>query len=106
MGMLQFSYDSKFYGQDIFSPNYHPRAFVATYQDLGLIKNNVLTVISPVKQVKQYQLIQEKKSGLKSEFEIHYKEQPMAKLNTDLVNETIAYYQTTAHLLKTKKLNK
>lgn len=106
MGILQFSYESKFYGQDIFSPNYHPRAFVATYQDLGLIKNDVLTVISPVKQVRQYQLIQEKKSGLKSEFEIHYKEQPMAKLNTELLNETIAYYQTTAHLLKTKKLNK
>ncbi|WP_412476308.1 LTA synthase family protein [Flavobacterium sp. TBRC 19031] len=106
MGMLHFSYDSKFYGQNIFGPNYHPRAFVATYQDLGLIKNNVLTVISPVKQVKQYRLIQEKKSGLKSEFEIHYKEQPMAKLNTELLNETIAYYQTTSHLLKTKKLNK
>jgi phosphoglycerol transferase MdoB-like AlkP superfamily enzyme len=106
MGMLHFSYESKFYGQDVFSPNYEPRAFVATYQDLGLIKDNVLTLISPVKKVKQYQLIQEKKDGLKPEFEIYYKEQPMAKLNTDLVNETIAYYQTAAHLLKAKKLNK
>jgi len=106
MGMLHFSYESKFYGQDVFSPNYEPRAFVATYQDLGLIKDNVLTLISPVKKVKQYQLIQEKKNGLKPEFEIHYKEQPMAKLNIDLVNETIAYYQTAAHLLKAKKLNK
>ena len=106
MGMLHFSYKSKFYGQDVFKPDYEPRAFVATYQDLGLIKDNVLTLISPVKKVKQYQLIQEKKNGLKPEFEIHYKEQPMAKLNTDLVNETIAYYQTAAHLLKAKKLNK
>jgi len=106
MGMLHFSYESKFYGQNVFSPDYEPRAFVATYQDLGLIKDNVLTLISPVKKVKQYQLIQEKKNGLKSEFEIHYKEQPMAKLNPDLVNETIAYYQTAAHLLKAKKLNK
>jgi phosphoglycerol transferase MdoB-like AlkP superfamily enzyme len=106
MGLLHFSYESKFYGQDVFSPDYEPRAFVATYQDLGLIKDNVLTLISPVKKVKQYQLIQEKKNGLKPEFEIHYKEQPMAKLNTVLVNETIAYYQTAAHLLKAKKLNK
>ncbi|MEY2630595.1 MAG: Phosphoglycerol transferase [Bacteroidota bacterium] len=106
LGMLHFSYESKFYGQNVFSPDYEPRAFVATYQDLGLIKDNVLTLISPVKKVKQYQLIQEKKNGLKSEFEIHYKEQPMAKLNPDLVNETIAYYQTAAHLLKAKKLNK
>jgi phosphoglycerol transferase MdoB-like AlkP superfamily enzyme len=105
LGMLHFSYESKFYGQNVFSPDYEPRAFVATYQDLGLIKDNVLTLISPVKKVKQYQLIQEKKNGLKSEFEIHYKEQPMAKLNPDLVNETIAYYQTAAHLLKAKKLN-
>jgi phosphoglycerol transferase MdoB-like AlkP superfamily enzyme len=106
MGMLHFSYESKFYGQNVFSPDYEPRVFVATYQDLGLIKDNVLTLISPVKKVKQYQLIQEKKNGLKSEFEIHYKEQPMAKLNPNLVNETIAYYQTAAHLLKAKKLNK
>lgn len=106
MGLLHFSYESKFYGQDVFSPDYEPRAFVATYQDLGLIKDNVLTLISPVKKVKQYQLIHEKKSGLKPEFEIHYKEQPMATLNTALVEETIAYYQTAAHLLKHKKLNK
>lgn len=106
MGLLNFSYNSKFYGQDVFHPNYKPRAFVATYQDLGFIKDNVLTVISPVKQVKQYQLVQEKKMGLKPEFEIHYKEKPMQNLNTALVEETIAYYQTVAQLLKTKKLNR
>lgn len=105
-GLLHFSYDSKFYGQDIFKPNYQPRAFVATYQDLGMIKNNVLTIISPVKKVKQFQLISRAMPNVKEEFQSQYDEIPMSHLRDDLVNETIAYYQTTAHLLKTKKLNR
>ncbi|WP_396193981.1 LTA synthase family protein [Flavobacterium sp.] len=106
MGLLNFSYESKFFGQDVFQSDYQARAFIATYQDLGLIKNNVLTILSPVKKVKQYRLIQKKNKELKPEFEIHYTEQPMQHLNKQLIEETIAYYQTTAHLLKAKKLNK
>lgn len=64
-GLLHFNYLSKFYGQDVFSTQYQPRAFVATYQDLGLIKDNVLTIISPVKQVKQFALSVETKPNVK-----------------------------------------
>ncbi|NNT73134.1 sulfatase-like hydrolase/transferase [Flavobacterium sp. IMCC34852] len=105
-GLLNFSYDSKFYGQDVFNSNYQPRAFVATYQDLGLIKDNILTVISPVKKVKQFQLIPQMKPKIKSEFQTHFEEKPMTVLKQDLVNETISYYQTSAYLLKHKKLNR
>ena len=38
--------------------NFVPRAYIATYQDLGFIKDNYLTVISPTKNIKQYQLVQ------------------------------------------------
>jgi hypothetical protein len=84
---------------------FHPIAFIATYQDLGYIKEDVLTILSPVKQVKQFKLKHNKNELLKPEYEIHYEETPIAKLRTDLVNETIAYYQTTAWLLKHNKLN-
>ncbi|MBF6640792.1 LTA synthase family protein [Flavobacterium sp. J49] len=104
-GLLHFDYNSKFYGQDVFDKNYHPRAFVATYQDLGLIKDNVLTVISPVKKVKQFQLIPQIKPRIKQEFQTHFEEKPMTALREDLVKETIAYYQSSAYLLKHKKLN-
>ncbi len=105
-GLLNFSYESKFYGQDVFDKNYQPRAFVATYQDLGMIKDNVLTVISPVKKVKQFQLVPQMKPQIKAEFQSHFEEKPMTVLREDLVKETIAYYQTSAYLLKHKKLNK
>jgi phosphoglycerol transferase MdoB-like AlkP superfamily enzyme len=105
-GLLHFNYSSKFYGQNVFDPNYQPRAFVATYQDLGMIKDNVLTIISPVKKIKQFQLISRAKPNIKEEFQSHYDEIPMSLLREDLVKETIAYYQTSAYLLKHKKLNK
>jgi phosphoglycerol transferase MdoB-like AlkP superfamily enzyme len=105
-GLLNFSYQSKFYGQDVFSPEYKPRAFIATYQDLGLIKDDVLTIISPVKKVKQFQLISQPNPKLKRGFNLFYEEKQMTKMREDLVNETISYYQTSAHLLKNKKYQK
>jgi phosphoglycerol transferase MdoB-like AlkP superfamily enzyme len=105
-GLLNFSYQSKFYGQDVFSPEYKPRAFIATYQDLGLIKDDVLTIISPVKKVKQFQLISQPNPKLKRGFNLFYEEKPMTKTREDLVNETISYYQTSSYLLKNKKYQK
>jgi phosphoglycerol transferase MdoB-like AlkP superfamily enzyme len=105
-GLLNFSYQSKFFGQDVFSPEYKPRAFIATYQDLGLIKDNVLTIISPVKKVKQFQLISIPNSKLKRGFNLLYEENPMTTVREDLINETISYYQTSAYLLNNKKYQK
>jgi len=102
-GKLHFNYQSKFYGQDIFQSDYKPRAFVATYQDLGLIKDNVLTIISPVKQAKQFQLIAQPNPKVKANFQLFFEEKPMVKVNQDLLNQTIAFYQTTAYILKNKK---
>lgn len=106
MGLLNFSYKSSFYGQDIYHESYIPRAFIATYQDLGLIKNNILTIISPVKKIKQFDLKVKPKPNLKPEFQSVYEEIPRSVLNQKLVNETIAYYQTNAYLLKKTSKNK
>jgi phosphoglycerol transferase MdoB-like AlkP superfamily enzyme len=63
-GLLNFDYQSKFYGQDVLKADYKPRALIATYQDLGLIKDNVLTIISPKQRVKQFELrLKQIKSG-------------------------------------------
>jgi hypothetical protein len=103
-GLLKMNYSSKFYGQNVFDVNYKPRAFIATYQDLGLIKDNVLTIISPVKKVKQYNLKLKPDNSLKYNFQIKYDEVLMPKLNEKLVEETISYYQSSAWLLKNKKV--
>ncbi len=105
-GLLNFSYESKFFGQDVLKPDYKPRAFIATYQDLGLIKDNVLTILSPKQQVKQFDLEINPKPGLAPEFQIDYNEIPTNKERTDLVNETISFYQTASDMLKKKKYQK
>jgi phosphoglycerol transferase MdoB-like AlkP superfamily enzyme len=105
-GLLNFSYESKFYGEDVLKSDYKPRAFIATYQDMGLIKDNVLTILSPKQKVKQFQLNLIPKEGIAPEYQIFYDEIPLTKERTDLVNETISYYQTASDMLKHKKYEK
>jgi phosphoglycerol transferase MdoB-like AlkP superfamily enzyme len=105
-GLLNFNYKSKFYGQDVFKTDYKPRALIATYQDLGLIKDNIITIISPVKKAKQFQLTLQPKEGLEKDFQIFYEQKPLTTERTDLINETISYYQTASYMLKKKKYQK
>jgi phosphoglycerol transferase MdoB-like AlkP superfamily enzyme len=55
-GLLHFSYSSQFYGKNIFSPEYKPRTFAATYQNLGYYEGNTLTILSPVRKVAQFEV--------------------------------------------------
>ena len=105
-GLLNFNYQSKFFGQDVLKSDYKPRALIATYQNLGLIKDNVLTIISPKQQVKQLQLTLIPNPKVASEFQLFYEQKPIAKPRLDLENETISYYQTASDILKKKKYQK
>ena len=102
-GLLHFNYQSKFYGQDVLKPDYKPRALIATYQDLGLIKDNVLTILSPKQTVKQFQLTLKPDQKMAKDFQIYYNQVPVDKERTDLIDETISYYQTASDILKKKK---
>jgi phosphoglycerol transferase MdoB-like AlkP superfamily enzyme len=104
--LLNFKYESKFYGQDVFSKDYKPRALIATYQDLGLIKDDVLTIISPVKKAKQFKLLLKDNNLKDGKIHILYEEKIMKQPRVDLINETISYYQTAAKLLDEKKYDK
>ena len=84
--LLHFSYDSKFYGQNILDPEYNQRAFMATYQDLGYYSDDVLTVLSPVRRVQQFDVA--------STEPWHNTETPKADSADSLVKETQAFYQT------------
>ncbi len=106
-GLLHFNYDSKFLGQDVFSKNYVPRAYIATYQDLGFVKDNYLTVISPTKKIKQYQLFQKENKDQIQEYNIYYTENLVSDIaRKDLEEQTISSFQATSYWLKEKKLNK
>ena len=107
LGLLNFKYQSKFLGQDVFSKNFVPRAYIATYQDLGFIKDNYLTVISPTKNIKQYQLVQKPNTNTTTEFNIYYTENLLQdNPRKDLVDQTISTYQSTSFWLKNKMLEK
>ena len=84
--LLHFSYDSKFYGQNILDPEYNQRAFMATYQDLGYYSDDVLTVLSPVRRVQQFD-VNETEPWCHSETP---KETPV----DSLVKEAQAFYQS------------
>ena len=105
-GLLHFNYQSKFFGQDVLKPDYKPRAFIATYQDLGLIRDNVLTILSPKQTVKQYKLKLNPKPGIDPEYQIYYDEIPLQEEKINLINETISFYQTASYMLKNKKYQK
>lgn len=50
LGILNFDYESRFYGQDALSPDYQPRFFVSNYQKIGYVKDGVNVILKPVKQ--------------------------------------------------------
>ena len=105
-GLLNFKYESKFFGQDVLKNSYKPRAFIATYQDLGYIKDNVLTILSPKQQIKQFELLLKPKTGIESDFQLYYDEKPLQTQRPDLINEAISQYQAASALLKKKEYQK
>lgn len=104
-GLLNFNYQSKFLGQDVFSKKFQPKAYIATYQDLGMIKDNHLTIISPLRKVKQYSVSQ-KPGKISPEFNIYYNEKKLKIPKQNLVEETISAYQSTSGWLKKDQLNR
>jgi phosphoglycerol transferase MdoB-like AlkP superfamily enzyme len=95
LGLLKFSYRSKFLGQDIFTlPEGKENAFISTYQSLGFLYGNKLIIQSPVRKVKEYE--PDFATGAATE----------VPLNDSLAKEAIAYYQVASWLLKHKAYGK
>lgn len=84
--LLYFSYDSKFYGQNILDSEYNQRAFMATYQDLGYYSDGVLTVLSPVRRVQQFDVTETSPWS--------HSETARETSDEALVKEAQAFYQT------------
>ncbi len=94
LGLLNFSYKSKFFGQDVFSsPPGKERVFISTYQGLGYLKNNKLVIQSPVKKIQEWQ----------PDFQTGKAVQ--TPLTDSLVKQAIAFYQCASWLVNHKKYN-
>ncbi|KRF02222.1 sulfatase [Frateuria sp. Soil773] len=90
LGLLNFSYRSRFFGYDLFQlePG-RERAFPATYEKLGYLKGDVLTVLEPQKKLEQ----------LHPDFETG-DATPVKPVDRAQVDEATAYYQVAADLFK------
>ena len=105
MGLLNFSYESKFLGQDIFSGFYQPRAYIATYRELGYLTPETLSIIKPLREQIQYKIVPEAEQP-KGELPIFYQQLKVAQPDGKLMKECISAYETTYFLLKNGGLNK
>ncbi len=93
MALLGLPHTSTFLGSDALSPSYRPRAFISNYQKVGMVRDGVLTVLKPVRQVAQYAV--DLRTGALT---------PLAAPRPDLVEATRAYYEGADFLFAHGKL--
>jgi phosphoglycerol transferase MdoB-like AlkP superfamily enzyme len=86
LGLLNFSYYSRFYGKNILkNPSDKQSSFIANYQKIGYKDNDILTILKPGKLFAQY----------------NANNQLLVKTNKKLLLETISYYKHAANWRKT-----
>lgn len=78
LGLLNFSYYTKFYGEDLvhdLDEPEHAHAFISNYQKVGYLKDGQLTILEPQRKIESF------------------KDETEAKDDPQEVIETITYYQ-------------
>lgn len=91
--VLGMNGDDHFFGRSFFESGSPPeRAFISNYQELGYLKNGILTVLLPKQRVESYRV------DLNT-----YASTPTA-IDPQLLTEAIAYYQTASTAFKTGAL--
>jgi phosphoglycerol transferase MdoB-like AlkP superfamily enzyme len=94
LGLLNFSYRSRFFGYDLFQlePG-RERAFPATYEKLGYLHGDVLTVLEPQRKLEQ--MTPDYATG---------DAVPLAPQDEDQIDQAVAYYQVASELFKRGQL--
>jgi phosphoglycerol transferase MdoB-like AlkP superfamily enzyme len=86
LGLLNFSYTTKFMGRDILKTDpSRARAFISTYQKLGFIQGDTLVVLGPQQYLKTYSI--DRKSGTAVEM----------PPREETVDAAIAYFQGASY---------
>lgn len=81
LSLLNFSYDSYFFGNDATQKNYKQRYFLNNYQKIGYVEDDIMTILKPVKDVDFYK-------GTELDAQEHKEEY------TKYLDAAISYYQT------------
>ncbi len=90
LGLLNFSYRSRFFGYDLFQlePG-RERAFPATYEKLGYLHHDVLTVLEPQRKLEQ----------MKPDYATG-DATPITPQDESQIDQAIAYYQVASGLFR------
>ena len=86
--LLGWKYESNLFGRNVLLNDFHPRAFVGTYQKLGYLQNDTLLILSPQQQIETCLLNAAKN------------EQTAIPISETLLGKAIAYYQSACLLFK------
>lgn len=77
LGLLNFSYYSRFYGKNVLKEgSYEPRSFIANYQKIGYKKDGILSILKPGQTFAQYD----------------HEEKLLKNVEDKLLLEAISYY--------------
>ncbi|THU36035.1 LTA synthase family protein [Niastella caeni] len=87
-GMLNWKYESGWYGKNVLLPDFQPKAYIATYQKLGYLQQDSLVVLSPQQKIAT------------SIWNAQTDEQRSIKNDPALCKKAIAAYQTAYYLYK------
>ncbi|MGB9080131.1 MAG: sulfatase-like hydrolase/transferase [Desulfuromonadaceae bacterium] len=91
LGLLNFSYTSAFVGKDVLTPDaWSERAFISTYQKLGFIHDDKLTVLGPKKEADYFSFV--RKDGATT----------VLKPQEDMLMDTLAYIQGANYIYKNR----
>jgi phosphoglycerol transferase MdoB-like AlkP superfamily enzyme len=92
LGLLNFSYTSRFFGYDIFqtTPNQR-RVFISTYQLLGYMKNNELIVLGPQQKSEAFQVDANTMKVISS-----------IQPNTAIEKEAISWYEAASYAFQNR----
>ena len=89
LGLMNWTYDSEFYGRDVLrNDGSCGRALVGNYQDLGYLRDGVLTVLKPMEKVEAFTC--DPVSFVEAE----------TPVLGDLARDTVAYYETASYLFR------
>lgn len=88
LGLLNWSYASRFYGWDVRRAGGDRRALIGNYQRLGLYEPGLLSVLKPLRGAEIYHFDPKTFVLTRAEHEDTF------------IRETVAYYQTAAYLYK------
>jgi len=97
-GMLNWSYDTLSYGNDLLAEVNQPlpgRAFISNYQKIALLRDDSLAILKPKRQSSVYSC--DLHSGDLS---------PLLVENPEILRDAVSYYQSASWLFRSGKLKK